>query len=256
MTAAEAALRSWHSARITLATRLFARRTGSATSVRCIARDEVEGVIQSLVRWKTPEAMRIYARMEAAQYADYVDMATDLGIASDGTMPGQLPEVDPRGVVLENEATIAAIEAEAAKAAKGKRAAAGDGGKQTGQRRAAPTTGQVSAVAAPPKATQRSFDIGDGQVVRHAGDDSWGVVGQQLRMHNSFWGWEDGDYTACRVVGYAGNYVFPDGRKSKHTYVIECEGHCYPAPHGTVARHLADAAVKRRINKAPPPRLL
>jgi hypothetical protein len=256
MTAAEAALRSWHSARITLATRLFARRTGSATSVRCIARDEVEGVIQSLVRWKTPEAMRIYARMEAAQYADYVDMATDLGIASDGTMPGQLPEVDPRGVVLENEATIAAIEAEAAKAAKGKRAAAGDGGKQTGQRRAAPTTGQVSAEAAPPEATQRSFDIGDGQVVRHAGDDSWGVVGQQLRMHNSFWGWEDGDYTACRVVGYAGNYVFPDGRKSKHTYVIECEGHCYPAPHGTVARHLADAAVKRRINKAPPPRLL
>ena len=57
MTEAEAAKRSWHSCRITIATRLYARR-GARTN-------GIAGVIQSLVRWKTPEAMRIYTRMEA-----------------------------------------------------------------------------------------------------------------------------------------------------------------------------------------------
>ena len=55
MPAAEAALRSWHACRVTLATNLFARRSGD------VARDEIEGVIQTLCRWKTPEAMRLYA---------------------------------------------------------------------------------------------------------------------------------------------------------------------------------------------------
>jgi len=70
MSAAEAAQRTWHSCRITLATRLFTRR-GDKQGIK---RDEVEGVIQSLVRRKTVEAMRIYARMQPTQYADYVDM--------------------------------------------------------------------------------------------------------------------------------------------------------------------------------------
>ena len=33
------------------------------------------------------------------------------------------------------------------------------------------------------------FDLGDGVMARTPGDDSWGVVGHVLRMHNSFWGW-------------------------------------------------------------------
>ena len=56
-----------------------------------IALDAIEGVIQSLVRWKTPEAMRIYARMEPQRYADYVDMATDARVPCDGAMPEGLP---------------------------------------------------------------------------------------------------------------------------------------------------------------------
>ena len=65
-----------------------------------IARDEVEGVIQTVVRWKTPEAMRIYARIEAQQYADYVEhMATDPAMVCDGTMPQDLPEIDPKYLI-------------------------------------------------------------------------------------------------------------------------------------------------------------
>ena len=75
-------------------------------------------------------------------------------------------------------------------------------------------------------------------------------------MHNSFWGWEDNEYSACSVVGYAGEHSFASGKLSKHTYIIEYDGHYYPATHTTVAGALTDAATKRRIKKAPAPRLL
>jgi hypothetical protein len=111
MPATAAEQRSWHSARITLATRLYARRGKRGG----IPRDDIEGVTQSLVRWKTVEAMRIYARMEPERYADYVDMATDLASESSETIPEGLPEVDPANVLAEDEAAIAAIDAEIAK---------------------------------------------------------------------------------------------------------------------------------------------
>ena len=256
MTEAEAAKRSWHSCRITIATRLYARR-GARTNG--IAVDAIEGVIQSLVRWKTPEAMRIYARMEAQRYADYVDMATDMRVESDGTTPEDLPEVDPTAVLAENEATLAAIEAEAARTAKAGRATRGDpaagGGAKRGKRRATPPTGDVAQGSAEPDAKRVLYNIGD-CAIAHEGEESWGVIGQPVRLHNSFWGWDDGEYSDARIVAYAGAYTFAAGNLSKHTYVVECEGHYYPATHDTVAAALTDASVKRRVKKAGPPRLL
>jgi hypothetical protein len=112
MSTAAAAQRTWHSARITLATRLYARRGARGG----IERDEVEGVTQALVRWKTVEAMRIYARMAPDQYADYVDMATDVTTDTDGRIPEGLPEVDPQQVLAEDEAAVAEFDGEIAKA--------------------------------------------------------------------------------------------------------------------------------------------
>ena len=204
--------------------------------------------------------MRIYARMEPKRYADYIDMATDARVPSDGAMPEGLPEVDPTGVLAENEDTLAAIEAEAARAPKR--------GRQTreapttrddaprAKRRAAPATGEVAAGAAEPVAAARVFDLGNHNIVAQGGDESWGVVGQTIRLHNSFWGWDDGAYSECRVIAYAGAYTYAAGAHSRHTYVIECEGHYYPATHGTIADALTDATVKRRVRKAGPPRLL
>ena len=83
------------------------------------------------------------------------------------------------------------------------------------------------------------------------------MVGQKLMLHNSFWQHDADEYSECRVVGYIGKYKFPGAATAaRHTYVIECEGHHYPAPHTTVAGALMDAAVKRRVRKAPAPRLL
>ena len=89
------------------------------------------------------------------------------------------------------------------------------------------------------------------------GDESWQVIGQKLQLHNSFWTHDAEGYSECRVVGYIGKYKFPcAAHHARATYVIECEGHHYPAPHTTVAGAIVDAATKRRLRKAPPPRLL
>lgn len=261
MTAAEAAKRSWHSARITLATRLFARRGDT----NAIARDDVEGVIQSLVRWKTVEAMRIYARMEPEMYATYVDMAANLQDESDGTMPDGLCEVDPRGVLLETENTLAAIEAEAAatKTAASKAAAKGKtfgepskAGKKA-PRRPTPQTGDVAEGVSEPEPKRVAFDIGDGIAVQHVGEDSWGLVGKEISLHNSFWtpactGRGEEDFSTCVVVGYIGKHKFAERKTAAQAYVVECEGNCYPATDKTVARALKDQALKRRLQKAKP----
>ena len=98
---------------------------------------------------------------------------------------------------------------------------------------------------------------------RDAGDESWGVVGQRLNMHNSFWGLagaelmvDGSEFSQCMVVGYIGHHKFEVGASSACTYVIECDGHHYLARHSAVAGALADPAVKRRVRKSGRPRLL
>ena len=104
---------------------------------------------------------------------------------------------------------------------------------------------------------QPTFDIGEATPVTHLGDESWGVVGLELNMDNSFWGEDDGGSSSCRVVGYVGAHRFSQGAPSKYTYVIEYKGHYYPARHTAVASALLDSVAKRRIRKAhAPPRLL
>jgi hypothetical protein len=167
--------------------------------------------------------------------------------------------VDPTAVLAENEATLAAIDAEAARTAKAGRATRDDpaagGGTKRGKRRATPLTGDVAQGTAEPDAKRALYNIGD-CALAHAGEDSWGVIGQSVCLHNSFWGLDDGEYSDARVVAYAGAYTFTAGNLSKHTYVVECEGHYYPATHDTVAAALTDASVKRRVRKAGPPRLV
>ena len=250
-----AALRSWHSCRITIATRLYARRGTSD-----VGRDEVEGVIQAVVRWKTVEAMRIYARIEPAHYARYVDMAASLEGESGETIPDTMPPVDPEAMVEEGAAAIAAIDEETraaanARRAEAKRRASANAEPNKKRRQAAPS-GQPRDDAPEHSAAPVTVEIDGGVAVSCSAGDSWGATGQTLRMHNSFWGWDDGGFSTCKVIGYAGLFDFPDGRQSKHTYVIECDGFHYPARHTAVAGALADAAVKRRVRKAGPPKAL
>ena len=255
MTAAEAACRSWHSCRVTIATRLFARRGEQ------IKRDEIEGIVQSVVRWKTPEAMRIYARIEPEQYADYVELATTTDAPA--SIPADLPEIDPEHVLPETEAALAHIEREAAAAAKAARAATRDetteesaAVKRKRARKPTPASGEPSGAGTSMEDARPTFDLGDGKQATHLGDDSWDVCGQTLRLHNSLWGIEGDEYTECKVVGYIGAHHFESGAVSRHTYVIEDGGYFYAVRHDTVARCVMDAATRRRLRKAAAPKLV
>ena len=66
---AEAALRSWHAFRVTIACALLANaaRRGMAAT---------EAITELLVRWKSVESVRCYAKMLPAEYADLVDEVT------------------------------------------------------------------------------------------------------------------------------------------------------------------------------------
>ena len=100
--------------------------------------------------------------------------------------------------------------------------------------RSAPASGSTAEAAAEPPTTQRAFDIGNGAVAIHVGDESWGVVGQTVKLHDSFWGLAENEYSECKVVGYMGAHQFATGARSRHTYVVECEDHFYPARHSTI----------------------
>ena len=249
--AAAAAVLSWHAFRVTCAMALLAERG------KRIMRDEIEGVIQTVVRWKTVEALRIYARTKPSQYADYIDMCTknDASLSSAADMP----EIEPDEVFDEHSATLEAIahielserasnlasrnseKASLEKATPTKRRAS-----ETPPTYAGPSTGQDREV----------FDLGRGKTATDLGPETWDLKGRALKIRNSFWGhrYDDGGSSDCVVAGFIGEFQFEEGH-SKYTYVMTCEGNEYPIRHDTVLDGLQDATVKRRLRKQPPPRI-
>ena len=68
--AVEAALRSWHAFRVTIACALLATERYKANP------QTGDAIIQTLVRWKTPDSIRVYGKMLPSEYADHVDAVT------------------------------------------------------------------------------------------------------------------------------------------------------------------------------------
>ena len=115
-----------------------------------------------------------------------------------------------------------------------------------------PATGGAREDAAEAHEERPTFDLGDGIAAQHVGDESWDVIGQRLRMHLSFWQLQEDGYSPCTVVGYIGQFEFPAGPVSRHTYVVEHEGHHYAARHNAVAGALIDPAARRRAKQGAP----
>ena len=92
---AEAARRSWHSLRVTIATALSTRR-------------HPDGLIQALVCWKTLDAMRLYAKTNRHQYADAVEEVTTTSI--DVTRVNHIPAHGPEYVIDELDAALEALD--------------------------------------------------------------------------------------------------------------------------------------------------
>ena len=147
-----------------------------------MARDEVKGVIQAVVRWKTVEAMRIYARIDPAHYAQYVDMAASLEGESGEEIPDLMPAVDPEAMVEEGAAANAAIDEETRAAANARRAEAkrrATANAEPGRkRRQAPTSGQPHDDAPEHSAAPITVEVDGGVAVTYSANDSWGASGQ------------------------------------------------------------------------------
>ena len=245
--AAEAAVLSWHAFRVTCAMALLAERG------KRIMRDEIEGVIQTVVRWKTVEALRIYARTKPGQYADYVDMCTrnDASLAN----ANEMPEIDPYDVLEEHESTLEAI-AELERSERASNHPERHREMATPTRRRVPNSPPV--LAGPSDGRDREvFDLGRGNTATDLGPETWDLKGRALKIDNSFWGsrYDDGGKSDCVVAGFIGGYQFEEGY-SRHTYVMTCDGHEYPIRYRAVLNGLQDASIRRRLQKQPPPRVI
>jgi len=244
---AAADMLSWHAFRVTIAMALLAARGKE------IVRDEVEGVIQCLVRWKTLEALRIYARMNPSTYADYVDIAS----RNDASLSHvqDVPEIDPSDIIEAHEETLHAMEAMERMSSKSQRPTSHDARCEHTQKKQRDNTHACNASSSTKDVWDtRTFDLGDGVTATDLGMDSWGLVGKRVHIDNSLWGRPDGHLYECTVEGYIGTFKFAS-RTSKHTYAIMYEGYTYPARHTTVLDGVRDdPALKRRLRKSPPPR--
>ena len=108
-----------------------------------------------------------------------------------------------------------------------------------------------------PQGSREVFDLGRGNTATDLGPETWDLKGRALKIDNSFWGrrYDDGGKSDCVVAGFIGGYQFEEGY-SRHTYVMTCDGNEYPIKHSAVLYGLQDAAIRRRLYKQPPPRVL
>ena len=192
--------------RVTLATALFAK-------------GKPPGEIQALVRWKTEEAMRIYARIRPSAYADAVEgaIATDAGPHAGAFDEAEI-EIDPRNAIARLEEAVTHLDADAKEA------------KRKGKAREQPS--------ADPAPEQGSFDVGENADVAASLSDARGLVGNGVSMPDKCWPGETGTgSTRCTVVAFAedrGKYVLRISRG-------DWEGQHYLFAYDQIERHLAKA---------------
>jgi hypothetical protein len=90
--ATEAALRSWHAFRVTLASALrgIPRKAGETT-------EDNNGVIQMCLRWSSVESVRTYSRINRHEYARYTELgSTTCALSAENAEP--LPPTEPADV--------------------------------------------------------------------------------------------------------------------------------------------------------------
>jgi len=225
---AEAALRSWHAFRVTIACCLMARPEYKTNP------QAQEALIQMLVRWKTPESVRRYAKTLPNDYADHIDNVT----ITDGHPAANMRHkvtIDPSAGYEDIEAAIAELEiklriaktkahSEPAEsdslivpAAVTESQSTGD----TDQSEAesvhdepkiynCPSVGDVKVGDKDPRASQRR------------------QIGTSVNIPNNVWkGFErDTNKTTCVIVGYSACTQIP-GADKPGAYVIEADGDYY-----------------------------
>jgi hypothetical protein len=175
-----------------------------------------------------------YNKLSADDFANNVELAA----AAEGTSAATLPTIGPAATLAAVEATIAAV-----------RAPADVDVASTSRDDSAP---QKTAETAAP-ASDLPIVGCDHPVQAHLAD-SWGLIGMQVNLPNTLWGWDDGDSTLCSIVAFLHRHSFPNGAKHL-AYAVTYDGDegNYAVRCDMIARHV-DAPTKARLRKLGPPK--
>ena len=254
----EAARRKWHALRVTAATAL-----GTAK--------QADGVIQALVRWKSLEAMRLYAKMNCHTYADAVDLITSTSI--DVTRADSLPAIDVPDAVHSLEDAVATLHLDEEDAAAylldGKPLPSKASGKASTSRTTAPGRQLAAAATAddepavkPLTRPTRIVEVGEDSAEVFT-DAEQGLAGARALVHNSLWPtpaaeaggrlpWNPNGFSEAVVVGECVQKTrFEKRKRAVAAFVITCDDEAYFIR----APDLRDAVARAsRSPPNPPPR--
>ena len=196
-----------------------------------------EGFIQALLRWRTPEAMRIYAKIKPSAYAEAVERAT----ACDASVPtrARSVEYEPYHTLARIDETLDSLGADLAAIASTEKEARRKQARSpapaptpTKRKQPSPATEKTARTRATHGAASAVYDLGEAGRVAATTETPQNIVGSTWSLPNWLWPGGDGDRgrTDCQVVAYAAalqQYV-----------VLDCDaGHHYPVAHKHIKRH-------------------
>ena len=235
-----ALLLRWHSARVTLACRLRAKK---------MPWDR----IQSFLRWKSADSARVYGRLHAEDYDS--DIHAALAVDGTGISVADLPELEPTGALatiddaIASETSTAKSEATQAKAsAKPTHAHAAANArsaapvKRARPAAAAPTPPPVPAPPAPPNGKWLSFDVGRARHMLGCTADSWGLTGNTLKIPHAAWRATAHGASLCTVVAVTAAPTCP-------IIVLAADGHHYSIS-PELALSSATTTLRTKLRKA------
>jgi len=203
--AAEAALRSFHAFRVTIAMALRAAK-------------QSDGVIQCAVRWKSAASVLTYADLSPMDYARVVDLSTTT-CAGGGEMPDAMPPIGPEDTVADISAAIDELQ----KTSKGKSKIKVEVSSptietppqsRTDKNAVVKTTKTTSAGGN----TSATFDV-VGKRVKAYLTDTWNLVGAQVQVPLNMWTEHDGsnDTIVGTIVAI----------EKRNIYLVEVDGSAY-----------------------------
>ena len=213
VTAADAASRTFHDYRATIASALATARASGDSGID-------NALIQTLCHWKTEESVMRYTHTSPADYGKYVRVATDTDAGT--AVHKDAPVYDPFAVCAElNDISEKLLSRQSAN-------------------KKARTVAEAKNVELP---AAQSFTLcNSAQLVACTGKDSWGIVGSAMNVLNSTW--DDGAGTsACTISAFIGVHEHPDGERLSSYVVTDAEGDHYAvssaALRGSMTRTMA-----------------
>jgi len=202
----------WHALRVTAATALNSAR-------------QADGVIQCVLRWKTLEAMRLYAKMDRQQYADAVDLITSTNIVV--TKAASNPPTGPEDLQSELHDIQQWLEHDASDEERSMPVRS-----SKARTRIPPQPEESEAPAPSPPSARQVVVLGSSVELKAV--DTTNMTGCMVEVPNALWPkeegdtWEESGFTTCMVVGRcASNYAY-DGARAAPSHIIDYEGELFP----------------------------